>query len=127
MLMLPIEKSKIPERFQMTFGDETWAITINYNSVTDVFTASLERLEDTNFVPIVMGAAITLGQQLWSVIIPDDLPAPVIIPLDISDKAERITFENFYKTVFLYIDDERVPLLKQQADGSEADATELSA
>lgn len=116
MLILPIDKSNIPESIEISFGGDTYVITTMYNSTTDSFTVSLYRREESELLPIALGEKLMLGKVLWSDIPVEDLPGPDMIPLDLSDKESRITWDNFYKTVFIYIDDDIITIESEVAN-----------
>ena len=99
---IPIEKTELPQRFQIDLAEATFTLEVHYNEIGDFFTVDLY---DVNEVAIVMGEKIALGVPLWSTITHSSLPAPIIIPLDESGNANKITYQNFYESVFLYIDD----------------------
>lgn len=99
---IPIEKEEIPQRFQIDLASDTFTLEVNYNTTGDFFTIDLY---DENDEPIVIGEKLVLGIPLWQDIANSNLPAPTLIPLDESGQEDRITYENFGETVFLYIDD----------------------
>lgn len=104
---IDVEKDLIPETFYIDLADETFKFKFSYNETGDFFTIDLylsdERGED---VEIIMGEKLTLNKPLWSDIGSILLPAPQLVPMDISGQETRITWENFGKTVFLYINDQ---------------------
>jgi len=99
---IPFDKNAIPERFEIDLAEESFFLEINYNEIGDFFTMDLFDADEN---PLVLGEKIRLGIPLWSDVPNPNLPAPTLIPLDQSGKENRITFDNFGETVFVYIDD----------------------
>ncbi|WP_035350976.1 phage baseplate plug family protein [Fictibacillus gelatini] len=110
---IEIDKEELPVRFEIDFAEETFVMEVFYNEIGDFFSVNLF---DLNEEPIVLGEKLILNRELWSDITDQRLPAPSLIPLDESGKEDRITFENFGETVFLFIDD--VPDGEGEPDGS---------
>lgn len=52
---------------------------------------------------IVLGEKVVYGKPLFLTAIHKNIPKVDIIPFDLSQSTERITFENFNKDVFLYL------------------------
>lgn len=103
---IDINKSELPERFEIDLADETFLLQFNYNETGDFFTVDLYGIGDEEDpMPIVYGEKLVLGRPLWENITSDDIPAPTLMPLDIGMEADRITFENLGVSVFLYIVD----------------------
>ena len=103
---IDINKSELPERFEIDLADETFLLQFNYNETGDFFTVDLYGIGDEeDAFPIVYGEKLVLGRPLWENITSDDIPAPTLMPLDIGMEADRITFENLGVSVFLYIVD----------------------
>lgn len=103
---IDINKSELPERFEIDLADETFLLQFNYNETGDFFTVDLYGIGDEEDpFPIVYGEKLVLGRPLWENITSDDIPAPTLMPLDIGMEADRITFENLGVSVFLYIVD----------------------
>lgn len=106
MHMIPVDKENIPEYFTIELGNETFTLAFAYNEVGDFFTCDLlkqnEMGEDEE---MVMGEKLVLNMPLWSDFTNQDLPGPQLIPLDLSGQEKRITWDNFTKTVFLYVND----------------------
>lgn len=99
---IDLDPIEIPCEFEIEFGSTTYWMAINYNQSNDFYTVDLYEMDMT---PIVLGEKITLNEQLWEDFTDDRLPADVIIPKDMSGSTQRISKDNFYKTVFLYIVD----------------------
>ncbi|MDE3837940.1 hypothetical protein C0966_00765 [Bacillus methanolicus] len=97
-----IDKENLPEQFEIDLANETYVLEFNYNKTYDFFTVDLY---DINMNPIVLGEKLVINIPLWSNITDSRLPAPSLVPMDESGKAERITYDNFGETVFLFIDD----------------------
>jgi hypothetical protein len=99
---IPIDKDNLPEQFEIDLADETFILEFNYNQTYGFFTVDLY---DSNMNPIVLGEKLVIYVPLWSGFSDHRLPAPTLVPMDESGKEDRITFENFGETVFLFIDD----------------------
>ncbi|MFP7414366.1 phage baseplate plug family protein [Priestia filamentosa] len=99
---VPIEKNRLPERFEIDLAGDTFVFQFNYNKTYDFFTVDLYDYKQN---PLVIGEKLVLGVPLWSDLVSDNLPAPTLIPMDESGNTERITFDNFMVTTFLFVDD----------------------
>lgn len=96
-MIIDINKNLIPYRFSL----ELYEFTIRYNKEHDFFTVDLS-LDDKI---IVQGEKIVYGKALFSHLQHLNIPQEIIIPLEIADKIDRITFDNFNESVFLYLGD----------------------
>lgn len=97
-----IEKELIPYKFNILLGAEVFFLTIKYNEKHDLFTVGLEDKDGTT---ICEAEPLIYGMPLWKDMrIPDKYPALTIIPYDESGKNNKITWDNFGSTTFLYID-----------------------
>lgn len=65
----------------------------------DFFTVDLYKDKD----PIVLGEKLVLNKPLFLSSQYRDIPVVDIIPFDLSGRAERITYDNFNDSVFLYM------------------------
>lgn len=106
MQYIPINKNNIPEQFTINFGGDAYTIRVDYNMTFDYFTISLYKVLENELQPIILGEKLVLGKYVWSDFIPDILVGPQLIPLDLSGKEQRINYENFGESVFLYVDDQ---------------------
>lgn len=106
MEYIPVDKENLPEMFDIDLADETFKLKFSYNETGDFFTVDLYRpTEEEEDEEIILGEKLTLGKPLWSDFTDMSLPAPELIPMDLSGMETRVTWENFEKTVFLYIND----------------------
>ena len=96
---ISIDKSLIPYAFDITLEEETYTFEVNYNNANDFFTINLLK----NSVIIVLGEKLVYAKPLFLSAVHKDIPWPTIIPFDLSENTERITFENLSESVFLYI------------------------
>lgn len=104
MEIVPIAKDNIPEYFSIVLGVETFILSFAYNDVDDFFTVSLLQPNETGEnTEMIMGEKLILNKPLWSDFTNLDLPGPQLVPMDLSGQEKRITWENFNKTVFLYV------------------------
>lgn len=104
MKYINIEKEKIPYEFDIVLQGETFRFKVNYNSLKDFFTIDLYKNEEV----IVLGEKLVYGKPLFLSCLHKDIPNINIIPYDLSQQTDRITFDNFNEQVFLYLveDDE---------------------
>ncbi|MGM0806527.1 MAG: phage baseplate plug family protein [Bacillota bacterium] len=107
MEYIDINKEELPESFELDLGNETFTLSFAYNETGDFFTVSLYKLDvNGRLSPLVIGEKLVLNRPLWSELSSLELPAPTLIPLDISNTEKRITWDNLGVSVFLYIDNE---------------------
>lgn len=98
---IPIDVDNLPEKFEFYFGNNSYVIKVDYNSVGEFFSIDIY---DSNMVSIVIGEKLVLNKPLWSDITDKSLPFERIVPMDEAMQETVLTKENFGKTVFLYID-----------------------
>jgi hypothetical protein len=101
MKIIEINKENLPERFEIELGVELFSIEVNYNETGDFFTIDLYQY----YEPLVLGEKLMYKQPLFQDIEDSRFPAPTLIPIDLSGKESRITWDNFGVTVFLVVDD----------------------
>ncbi|ATN94277.1 hypothetical protein [Lysinibacillus phage vB_LspM-01] len=106
MQYLEIRKENLPEQFELTGGNETYVTRFMYNETTDKFSVSLYKRTPDGLEPIVLGEVLIINKPLWSDFIPDILPGQTLIPKDLSNIEDKITWDNFGVSVFLYVDDD---------------------
>ncbi|WP_333638216.1 phage baseplate plug family protein [Tissierella praeacuta] len=99
MEYIDINKDMIPYRFDITLVDETYTFEVNYNSLKDYFTIDLYKNDEI----IVLGEKLVYGKPLFLTSQHKDIPKVDILPLDLTNKTERITFENLNREVFLFL------------------------
>ncbi|MCT6926172.1 hypothetical protein [Metasolibacillus sp.] len=96
---IEIEKELIPYSFEIELGVELFEIGIEYNAIGDFFTLSLSKDGEV----LVSNEKITYGEPLFSEIYDARYPAPLILPLDESNKETRVGWDNLNDTVFLVV------------------------
>lgn len=96
---IDIDKSLIPYMFNISLMGDTFTVGINYNTLSDFFTVDLSR----NGVSIIQGEKLVYGKPLFMNAMYKEVPYVTIIPFDLSESVDRITFENFNKDVLLYV------------------------
>lgn len=96
---IEIEKDLIPYRFDITLAGEVFYFDVRYNEHADIFTVDLY---DVNEDPIVYGEPLVLGKALFDDLDDERLPLAQLMPLDLSGRESRVTYDNLDKTVFLY-------------------------
>ncbi|MED4933989.1 phage baseplate plug protein [Heyndrickxia coagulans] len=99
---IDFDKEEVPVIFDIDIGEEQFTMGINYNQTNDFFTVDLWG-SDGNV--IVFGEKMVLNRPLFEDLIDERLPGPTLVPMDEAGREDRITYENFGVTVFLYIDD----------------------
>ncbi|KAB8139261.1 hypothetical protein F9U64_01155 [Gracilibacillus oryzae] len=98
-MIMPIEKERIPYRFEMRFED-IYTFEIHYNSEHDFFTIGLMLGDEV----LVYGEKLSYGIPLFEYA-DERFPDVTIIPKDEAGNESEITYNNFMDTVFLYIED----------------------
>ena len=96
---IDIDKNEIPYAFEVELGGDIFEFEINYNAAYDFFTVDLFKGE----FPLVIGEKLQLNRPLFRNRTHIDLPTVILIPKDRAGVANRITYDNFNDTVFLYI------------------------
>lgn len=99
---IELDSNEIPVVFDISLAEDEYTMGINYNETYEFFTVDLW---DSEGVVIVLGEKIVLNRPLFESLVDERLPGPSIVPFDESGIAQLVTSENFYKTVFLTIDD----------------------
>lgn len=99
---IDLDADEIPVQFEVDIEQDIFIMGINYNETYDFYTMDLYDAEEN---VIVLGEKLMLNRPLFESLIDERLPAPLIVPYDESGEASRISKDNFYKTVFLTIDD----------------------
>lgn len=97
---IPVDVENLPETFEFDFGEVTYNIQINYNTVSETFSLDIYTL---GMDPIVIGEQLVLNEPLWSDCYDTRLPSEEIIPMDEAEKETDITLDNFGVTVFLFL------------------------
>lgn len=99
MNYIDINKDLIPYKFDITLVGETYTFDVKYNTLKDYFTVDLYKNDEV----IVLGEKLVYGKPLFLNSQHKDIPKVGILPLDLTNKTERITFENLNKEVFLFL------------------------
>ena len=97
---IPIKKDLIPYGFDIILGSDKFNLRFAYNKAADLFTCRLKRGHE------ILGIdALISGVELFGDIYrAGSFPMMRIEPIDESDEAKEITWDNFTSTVFLTID-----------------------
>ncbi len=96
---IKIEKDKIPYSFDMQLGGYTFSFEVHYNTQHDYFTVDLYYLGRL----VVIGEKLVYGKPLFSSLPHLPTPPVVIVPLDLTGKETRVTYENLGERVLLYV------------------------
>jgi len=106
MNYIEIDKNMIPYVFDMTIKGETYTFQVNYNVAHDFFTIDLYKNDEV----MVLGEKLVYGKPLFMSAQYKDIPKTIIIPYDVSENTDRITFENMNEDVLLFMigDDDEI-------------------
>lgn len=96
---IEIDKSLIPYNFDITIADQTFTLLINYNAMRDFFTIDLYK----NGILIVFGQRVVYGVPLFLNNQHLQVPIIPITPYDLALNENRVTWDNFNNTVFLWL------------------------
>jgi hypothetical protein len=99
MEYIDIDKIMIPYRFEVSIKNETFTFEIRYNTIDDFFTVDLYK----NDKIIILGEKIIYGKPLFLNAHYKDIPKVDILPYDLSQTTDRVTYENLNNKVFLYL------------------------
>ena len=99
MEYIDIDKDSIPYEFDITIKGESFTFEVFYNTLKDYFTLNLLR----NGEILVLGEKVVYAKPLFLTSRHKDIPKVNIIPYDLTNKAEKVTFENFNQQVFLFM------------------------
>lgn len=99
METIPIIKTEIPYRFDITLGAEVFEMEIRYNQQHNFFTVDLFKDGEV----LVYGEKMTYGQPLFAEVRDDRFPIMELVPMDEAGRENRVTWENLEKTVFLAV------------------------
>lgn len=99
---LPIEKDLIPQQFAVSLWGTKFVFLVRYNSLGDFFTIDLS---DANGNALVTGEKVMLNRPLFNE--KADLlgSAGYLMPIDVSGSSDRITYDSFYNSVFIFLID----------------------
>ena len=97
MYILNINKELIPLRISINIDETPYDFMFNYNDMYDYFTVDLLRFDE----PIIEGEKVLIGKPLFTTIEPPF--STLYIPMDLSGKADRITFDNFGEDIFIFV------------------------
>lgn len=97
MRYLPVDKSQIPVTMSLIVEGTQYDITFNYNALYDFFTVTLE----LNGNQLVEGEKLCLDRPLFTTA-KNPFEKIMLVPMDISGQAKKITFENFGTSVFIW-------------------------
>lgn len=99
MEYIKIDKSLIPYKFDITLAGETYTFDVKYNALKDFFTIDLLKNDEV----VVLGEKLIYGKPLFLSSQYKNVPKIDILPFDLANKTERITFENLNEQVFLFL------------------------
>src|SRR5690625_5211456 len=101
-MILPIQKELIPYRFEYEHNGFIFTFEVHYNAEQGFYTTDLYRNDEV----IIYGEKIVYGQQLFKSL--NDETLPRLIPLDPSEKENKVTYNNLSETVFLQVIDDAI-------------------
>lgn len=99
-MIVPIYKDEIPYTFEMVFDEVVYNFEINYNDLFDFFTLDLSTVEEV----LITGEKLVYGQQSFRANAGHDLPN--VMPYDLSQRNQVVTWDNFGELIELIIQDE---------------------
>lgn len=96
---LEIDKEAIPYLFELQVKEITYEIQVNYNTVGEFFTLDLYKNKEL----LVAGEKLVYGKPLFDTSQHKEIPKETIIPYDINEEVDKVTYENLNNEVMLYI------------------------
>ena len=102
MSRIPVDKEMIPYRFTIVLGRAMFTLELHYNASKELFSVNLLRENQL----LCAGEKLVYGMPLFedSYRVGED-PVIRIVPKDEAGQQDRITWDNFGKSVFLVVDD----------------------
>lgn len=97
---ISIDKEDIPYQFDVELVGEMFTFLIKYNATFDFFTVDLSK----NGEILVYGVPMVYGVPLFGSFNNVNLPRVPLVPYDLANKEDVITYDNMNRTVFLYVD-----------------------
>ena len=102
--IIEVQKELMPYSFDIALAGEEYNLGFMYNKTADIFTCTLSK--DNEILAI---EPIVYGVELFAdVYISGKFPMLAIVPYDEAGIENKVTYENFNKTVFLTINDDEV-------------------
>ena len=98
---IPIDASKVPYTFSVKLGDRTYTLTVRYNDAGGFFTIDLAVMATGEV--LCYGDPVRYGRPMFRSVEDDRYPIPVIIPFCLTGEEDEVTFDNFGRTVQLYL------------------------
>ena len=103
---IDIDSDRVPCSLVIKLEDRTYRMSFAYNETADFFTVSLEISASGGNIPLVYGEVLRYGKPLFEAFNDERYPLPVICPLCLTgDTIETITYNNFGRSVRLYLFD----------------------
>lgn len=102
MEYIDVDKALIPYFFEIDIKNEIYKIKIDYNNRHDFFTVDLFKDEKV----IIVGEKLVYGKPLFLSSTYEKIPSTPIVPLDLTNQTNKITFENLNEQVFLFLIEE---------------------
>jgi len=102
---IPIDASKVPYNFSIKLGDRTYTMAVKYNGEGGFFTIDLSVMATGK--PLCFGEPVRYGRPMFGAIEDVRYPIPVIVPFCLDGGINEVTFDNFGRTVQLYLHDRR--------------------
>jgi hypothetical protein len=99
-LVIDVDKSSIPYRFEIPLAKVLYEIEFQYNPGFDFFTVDLYK----NKEPLVYGEKVVYGMPLFHDFSDGRFPDVTITPFDESGKASEVNWQTLGETVFLFIE-----------------------
>lgn len=99
---IPIDKNLLPSRILVDLEYESFFLEVSYNELGDFFSCDLLNSDEDI---LVYGEKFILGRALFENLPIELQPATTLVPFTNNQDMERVTFENFGESVFLFIVD----------------------
>lgn len=99
MQFINIDVDLVPYKFEITINNKSYVFEFEYNTVGKFFTVNLLY----NDKVLVLGEKILYGKPLFTNIKYKNIPDVTIVPIDLSNQYDTITYKNFGNNVKLYL------------------------
>lgn len=99
---IEINKSLIPYTFNIELSNEVFTFRVDYNNYGGFFTIELSK----NGKTLCSGEPIVYGKPLFADVWNAEFPHIDIVPVDLSNEYNAVTYDNLCNGVLLVLDNE---------------------
>lgn len=99
MQIIAIDKNLIPYQVVIRLNGVSFGFEFNYNLHSDLFTVNLSRGTEI----LALGEPLIYKMPLFNSFYDERFPGVALIPLDPSNKSQRVGWSELGETVFLYL------------------------